>query len=237
MSFRSKEGNKNIMCYNKELSLVALTVGWLSSAVLYCLSNKAQTDQEQGQLRVVAVFSAYATLMQLYDLLFWLHPTDSKINRVVTHAAILTNNMQPLVLLLCVRIFLPKTAMRVPSLVVCALYGVFALPQTAEALRVSTGTPLGGAYKTPQWEWNHLRSRGGWSIAYGLLFVTSLCLTSLQSFTGIPRMLVSGYLFISFLFSWAKYRISSSIGRFWCFFGAFLPLWVLVAARMSSRTP
>ena len=108
MSFRSKEGNKNIMCYNKELSLVALTVGWLSSAVLYCLSNKAQTDQEQGQLQVVAVFSAYATLMQLYDLLFWLHPTDSKIIRVVTHAAILTNNMQPLVLLLCVQKTAPK---------------------------------------------------------------------------------------------------------------------------------
>ena len=226
------------MCYSKEYSLGALAVGWLSSLLVFQASFHRASDRGLAchrtvamQMRVVAVFFAYVSLMQLYDYVFWTQPADGALNRRVTQLAILTNHTQPLVLLLCARYFLEKPLPVASSLT--ALYTLVAIPYTLRALKVCTTTTLAAESKTPYWEWNHLRGEGH-HVTYGF-FLASLFSVFWEGFEGPMRILFAAYTVGSFVFSWAKYRVNSSVGRFWCFFAAFAPLLGLVAHRIWSR--
>ena len=224
----------NNMCYTKTYSLGALAAGWLSSLLVLWVSFRGRgSASNREQLRVVGVFFAYVSLMQLYDYIFWTQPAGGALNRRVTQLAILTNHTQPLVLLLCGWYFL-RTPLPVSSSLTM-LYTLAAIPYTLRALEVCTATTLSAESGTPNWEWNHLRGAGTLStVTYGL-FLASLLSVFWEGFRGPMRVLFSATTVGSFAFSWMKYRVHSSVGRFWCFFAAFAPLLGLFVSYAGRR--
>jgi len=226
------------MCYTKSISLAALSVGWLSCTLLLYLSFSTKlSPSERGQLRVLAVFGSYVSLLQLYDYIFWTQPAGTALNKRVTQMAILTIYTQPVVLVLCVRWFLKKPLKLARPLVL--LYTLTAVPHTLYLLATCTSTKVSAETgHTPDWEWVKLKSPFGWGVITNWLFLVSLTVTFWDGFEGPMRFIYSIYSIASHIFSHVKYSIIDSVGRFWCMFAAFSPLLAVVAVApklTSSR--
>ena len=69
------------------------------------------------------------------------------------------------------------------------------------------------------WKWNRGNQAG---IVYILFLLTLIVLlwSNLQNTGKIAAIII----LLSFLFSYFKYQIQLSTGRFWCYFAAFAPL-------------
>jgi hypothetical protein len=207
------------MCYDAKASLYAWIVNLISSAILLKFSAP------------LAVFFMYAGLMQAFDLAFWLTQDKSqdqvRINAALTKIAAVVLHLQPVVALLCVK-FLPKygpvglqpiaTAIGPSTLLLVAAYCAFAVPYMVQTLpKLTTIRPNvygPGLY----WEWNFFK---GSDVVY-TLFVTSIVANLLENFR-FPANLLLAFLGLATLIMGSAYAKSRAAGRFWCYFGAYIP--------------
>lgn len=74
------------------------------------------------------------------------------------------------------------------------------------------------------WEWNYMEG----SMPFYTIFLITLLVLSYQNFSGWVRNLSLFYILFTFFFSLYKYKIDKGVGRFWCYFAAYGPIFYLL---------
>ncbi len=205
------------MCYTAGRSIYAFIVG--SSLSLYLF------NQENRDLKVIGGFFFFVSFMQLFDYIFW--TTKSvETNRLTTKVACIFNHLQPLVLAYLIIKYKGDLSQNLKNLVL--LYGLFIIIYTVSNWS-SLDTTIVTNESSPSldWKWNH------WKHAEYIYILFLIVLMSLFFYnTNSPYNYTSMVLvFISFLFSYYKYQIQKSTGRFWCYFAAYAPVIFLFLKR------
>jgi hypothetical protein len=205
------------MCYTANKSIYAFIVG--SSVSLY-LFNQSNSD-----LKVIGGFFFFVSFMQLFDYIFWT-TNNIETNRLTTKIACVFNNIQPLVLAYLIVKYKGGLSYNLRNLVL--LYGLVITVYTVSNWS-SLDTTIVKKESTPSlyWEWNH------WNYAEYIYVLFLIVLMTLFFYnTNSPYNYTSIILvFISFLFSYYKYRVQISYGRFWCYFAAYAPVIFLFLKR------
>lgn len=221
------------MCYDIHTSLIALVVNIVTSIVLFIVAkNKERDANVSNQLKAVALFFLFVGFMQFWDILFWSYDATTKINVYATKMAMIWNHLEPIVLALLIYLFIGKLTL--PSMIALAVYVVAIVAYSANGwseLRgnESTKDTCGSLY----WQWNNMK---GNTFVYGLFLICLLILVQ-QQFTGWVRCLSMVIITSTFFFSLYKYSINASVGRFWCYFAAFCPIFFLIGtAFLEPKT-
>lgn len=80
------------------------------------------------------------------------------------------------------------------------------------------------------WEWNYMEG----SVPFYTFFLITLLVLSYQNFSGWIRNLSLFYILFTFFFSLYKYKIDKGVGRFWCYFAAYGPIFYLLTSFMMA---
>lgn len=195
-------------------------------SLLYFSKIKLEHKPElKQQYIVIAFFFLFVGLMQLYDYIFWTNSANSGINQATTKIAMITNHLQPIVLMLLI-MFVMKKKLNTITKSILGLYAV-----TAIIYSISNWGNLQGTQKTAEsgdsldWTWNHFTHSG---ILYAL-FLLSLVILIYTNFSDKGLRIISILLvLITFFFSVWKYQIKLSAGRFWCYFASLVPIIYLI---------
>jgi hypothetical protein len=198
------------MCYTADKSIYAFIVG--SSISLYLF------NQENIDLKVIGGFFFFVSFMQLFDYIFW--TTKSvETNRLTTKIACVFNHLQPLVLAYLIIKYKGNLSPELKKIVL--LYALVITVYTASNWSfLDTTIVTKESSPSLDWKWNH------WKYAEYIYALFLIVLMSLFFYnTNSPYNYASMILvFISFLFSYYKYQIQKSTGRFWCYFAAYAPV-------------
>jgi len=211
------------MCYTPSISLQAFMINLTSSAALYMF---APDGPNKTSFRIIAIYFFYLGWMQLFDYLLWIYPKPHTVNAITTKLAMLASYLQPVIYLLIASLMTNRFHML--SLSVVTIYVLYALTFAIEIMdNVHFTTPIDDVQgptnrQTLLWEW--LQWDGPISTAY----VAASLLITWQYLTGEVRNWMSLFILASFAFSRLKYSVNRSIGRFWCYFGSFVPLLTLI---------
>ena len=222
------------MCYDIQTSLIALVVNIVISIALFIVAknkeNKERDANVSNQLKAVALFFLFVGFMQFWDILFWSYDATTKVNMYATKMAMIWNHLEPVVLALLIYLFMGKLTM--PSMIALAVYVVAIVAYSANGWSELRGTDAskdtcGSLY----WQWNNMK---GNTFVYGLLLICLLMLVQ-QQFTGWVKWLSMVIITSTFFFSLYKYSINASVGRFWCYFAAFCPIFFLIGIAFSQK--
>jgi hypothetical protein len=194
------------------------------------IASKHKDGNISKQLKVCALFFGFVGVMQLWDVIFWTYDGTTKINKYSTKIAMIWNHLEPIVLGFLIYFFIGK--LTIPSVIVLTIYvvaSIFYTINTWKTLRVTevTNDTSGSLY----WEWNY--SKG--SVLFYGLFLSTLLILSDQNFTGWVRLMCISLTLITFLFSFYKYSLNFSVGRFWCYFAALSPIFFLLGYVINSN--
>jgi len=203
------------MCYTADKSIYAFIVG--SSISLYLF------NQQNIDLKVIGGFFFFVSFMQLFDYIFW---TTKKIetNRLTTKIACIFNHLQPIVLAYLIIKYKGNLSNNLRNLVL--LYGLVITVYTVSNWR-SLDTTVVTKESSPSldWKWNHWKYAGGVYILFLIVLMALFFYNTTYPYTSMVLV------FISFLFSYYKYQIQKSTGRFWCYFAAYAPAIFLFLKR------
>ena len=221
------------MCYDIQTSLIALVINIVTSIVLFIVAkNKERDANVSNQLKAVALFFLFVGFMQFWDILFWSYDATTKVNMYATKMAMIWNHLEPIVLALLIYLFIGKLTL--PSMIMLVVYTVAIVAYSANGWSELRGTEstkdtCGSLY----WQWNNMK---GNTFVYGLLLICLLMLVQ-QQFTGWVKWLSMVIITSTFFFSLYKYSINASVGRFWCYFAAFCPIFFLIGiAFLEPKT-
>ncbi len=167
----------------------------------------------------LAIFFGFVGLMQLYDYIFWTNPPSSQINQVTTKLAMVTNHLQPIVLTMVIALFKgpPQPLTLVTTLAYAATAAVYT---TIHWDSVRYTTVVEKTNPSLYWAWN---DRPGNELLY-LLFLASFTVTFMQGYHSPLNGVLAGLSLSTFAAAWFKYQGYAAVGRFWCYFAAFVPL-------------
>lgn len=172
---------------------------------------------------VLGGYFLFVGLMQLYDLIFWSHLSKNNINFIATKMAMISNNFQPVVLGLLLIFTKDKLnkftlILFVIYVITSVIYSIYSWNKISYTLISPSSSP------SLYWEWNNLLGRSYYYAFY--LIITVLLLY--DGFTWPLNYILIGIMIISFIFSYYNYKKKLSIGRFWCYFTGFIPVFVLL---------
>jgi len=179
----------------------------------------------------LAVFYAFVGLMQLYDYLFWTHPTRSWVNSVVTKIAMLSNHLQPIVLALCIA-FLEKKRIQPISKIALSVYVFASIVYTwiawSNVKFTFADKHAGGSLL---WSWNY---QAGAHLFY-FIFIFTLCVLLGQHYTWPVNAVLVGLTLLSIAFAHTWFKGFLITGRFWCWIAGFLPLFIIPVLAWKKR--
>lgn len=182
-------------------------IGIVSSSILYIYNP------------VLSVLYAFVSLIQLYDYLFWTHPTKSAFNFWLTKLAMITNHLQPIVLALAI-VTVGKQALRPLSKAFLIAYTLVALVYSTIAWKKISYTQVSPlSYGSLYWEWNYAPGR----ILMYSLFIATVCLLIYEHIHTPMNILAALLVLFSFLLSYMLYK-GRTVGRFWCWIGGWTPI-------------
>ncbi len=215
------------MCYTLEISRNALFINLTTSIILFTIGKKSsRTD-----LQAVALFFLFVGQMQLWDWMFWKYPVNSSQNKLVTKVATVWNHLEPVVLAVLIALIM-KTRLNPVSKALIIIYSVVILIYTTLGWKSLSGTGrTAQSADSLDWRWNHFK----WAGPVYALFLITLAVLFYQNFTGWVKWLSVILVIGSFFFSYYKYQVKLSTGRFWCYFAAFAPLIYIVTHFIMSK--
>jgi len=218
------------MCYSKEVSQRSFIINMISSYILYTYSNNIEN-------KLFAFIFAFIGLMQLYDWIFWenqdiTNKSQADINFVTTKLAMIANNLQPIVLALLIYYFKGKigkisTYMLVIYVIFMMIYSIktfnkitYTLTEKVDVRRLVKDEEKASLF----WEWNS-NEEGGNVFVYSI-FILTITMLAYENLSYPINIILSFISVFTFVLSWYIFK-GHSVGRFWCNFVAFIPLFIL----------
>lgn len=216
------------MCYTLEKSRNAFIVSCISSILLFIIAAK----KGDSQLKSIALIFFFIGFMQLWDWFFWRYPKSSDENKLATKVAVIWNHLEPLVLAAVIYFVLKKDLKPVSKITIVA-YTILILWYT-----LSNWSKLEGTFKSDKsgdsldWRWNHFEYAG----PIYALFLFALNILFYEHFTGWIKWFSIFIVTATFFFSYFKYQIKNSTGRFWCYFAAFAPVLYIIIDIFANNS-
>lgn len=204
------------MCYTAKDSLIAYSINFVSSIILFKTSNDLQ-------YKVISLFLLFVGQMQLFDYLFWKNQECNIINKIATRLAIIFNHLQPIVLFLLQYYYGFKQ--NIFALTIIILYAILSINYNKEAFNKIVCT-LPENYKM-DWKWNKLNN----SKIYYTLFLGYLIVASFNFKQKNFQILFALISIITFFVATKTPVLNYSVGRIWCYYGALLPLFILFVKK------
>jgi hypothetical protein len=204
------------MCYTATDSLMAYFINFISSVILYNLS-------EDIEYKVISLFLLFVGQMQLFDYLFWKNQECNENNKLTTQMAIIFNHLQPIVLFLLQYYYgFRQTAL---ATIIIILYGFYSIDYTTQALReVECTLPDNNKM---DWKWNRLNNATlYYSLFLGYLVIAGFNFT--EKSTQILFALISS---ITFIVATKTPILNYSVGRIWCYYASLMPVLILFVRR------
>jgi len=195
------------MCFSEDISLYTFLTGFIFSSVLYLKENK--------ELKVIGLFFAFVSLMQLIEYLLWKHKVCDDYNKNVTYIGMIINHLQPIVLFALVHFYLkPKNENYLLLVLYVTLITFYSMQFNKECTLKDEQGHL-------NWKWNSLH----YNCVY-LLFLGCLVIFGLN----LPQYgkIFSVFSVVGYFASYFIYKDTNVIGSMWCFFAAFAPLLFLI---------
>jgi len=199
------------MCFSAKDSIIAFSIGFLSSFLLILSKNKNHN--------ILGYFFLFVILMQIFDYIFWKNPPPSSINKSSTFLAMIFNHLQPIILFLLLLKFGISPSPLAYNLIF--LYTIIIILYSYNGYKNLKNEEkytdvFGGSL---YWKWNHFKYS---SFIYILFLLTLVVLMlQLQGTIGI----IGGILaVVTFLYSFYKYQTIGSTGRMWCKIVAIAPI-------------
>jgi hypothetical protein len=205
--------------------------------ILYIYSSYSDKLNESNkiQLKVISLFLLYVGVMQFWDILFWTNDETTNINKYATKMAMIWNNFEPIILFLLILYY--NNYVGFLSISTIILYSILMILYTIYNWNKVTKT--GKYYRKEKnkevknslfWEWNYME----WSYPFYTFFLITLVFLSYENFCGPVRVLSLSFILFTFFFSLYKYKIDKSVGRFWCYFAAYGPIFFLLLSFFIS---
>lgn len=201
------------MCYDINASKNAVIIGLITSLFLFLNSNKSKNELVNKTFKIISLFFAFVSLMQIYDWIFWLNQEKNNMNYTMTKMAMITNHLQPIVFALLIYFYLGRlNPIIIFYIIVSLLYSIKAFTQINYTLVTKLSQP------SLFWEWNYLE---GSNIIY-FVFLITLCLLSLELAYPVNYIMLFINI-ITFFFSLYHYKTTAA-GRMWCYFASYIPI-------------
>ena len=204
------------MCYTIKSSIHAFVVNIVFCIILYMYANNK--DNNKNSLKILAFFFLYVGVMQFWDILFWSYEEKHPYNSYATKMAMVWNHFEPIVLYLLILFITKKTD--TISTITIVFYTLCMMLYTSCHWKQVKTTGLNDTGNSLYWKWNYMDG----SVSFYALFLATLLLIIYRNFTGWIRNVSFALTLITFTFSAYKYQIDKSVGRFWCYFAAYLPI-------------
>jgi hypothetical protein len=221
------------MCYTVESSISALITGVIGSGAL--LLNGERSDM------ILGFFFMFAICIQIFDAIFWSTDTQVKkgndraikVNKFFTKTATLFVHLQPIVLGLLIYCFSKNKSLPKISLVALLIYTIIAICYTSKIWPLlTTTTERPPAEPGLFWEWTYYDDN---RIMY-TSFIACILTLMLQNLAFPANVLGSFMALSTLLFSIEKFGGKSDAGRWWCNFGAYIPLTYQVVKMSMFKT-
>jgi hypothetical protein len=230
------------MCYTLNTSINTFIINIVFCFILYVYANIKQNIQ----LKIISLFFLYVGVMQFWDILFWINDENTETNKYATKMAMIWNHFEPIVLFFLILFYLHK----IPnvSLITIIIYSVLMIGYTAynwnkvkktsvyirelRDCKDSNKNKEDTECKTREtknslfWEWNYMEG----SMSFYTIFLITLLVLSYKNFSGWIRNLSLFYILFTFFFSLYKYKIDKGVGRFWCYFASYGPIFYLLTS-------
>lgn len=207
------------MCVSLNASIHSSVISLVTCGILY-FHNFHQDKKMHKIFQTLALFLLFVSVMQWYDIIFWLNQKENITNYVFTKAAMITNHLQPLVFAALVSANFNLsivTKFIVVFYAVCAIiYSVYVFHKIQYTL-VTEKT-----YPVLEWKWTTFNN----SLAFYTVFLLAICAVSLE----LPYPLNYVILVItlgSVLLAYHKSK-KQTIGKRWCIIAAYVPLLLVI---------
>ena len=223
------------MCYSKEKSQVSFLTNLITSYILYNYSSNNTSH------KILALFFVFVGLMQLFDWIFWenqdiSNSKQANINFAFTKIAMFANHLQPIVLAYLIYYFNGKIGNM--SQIIMGIYIIAITIYTINAYNTITYTlekkiPMRKFLSkdeikpTLYWQWNSLHN----SLPVYLIFLTTIGILAYENFK-FPINIIFAFINVfTFLLSGYYYK-GQSLGRWWCNYASFIPLFILLISNL-----
>lgn len=215
------------MCYTLKTSIFTFIIN-----IIFCISLYLYAKNNQ-QLKVVSLFFLYVGVMQFWDMIFWIYKPDTKINKYATKMAMLWNHFEPIVLYLLI-VFIMKKNDAISTTTFITYSILMLIYSIANWNKIqSTGVYYRNEIKNSLfWEWNYMPG----SIYFYSIFLLTLLILTYKNMTGWIRDISLFFIVFTFFFSLYKYQIDKSVGRFWCYFAAYGPIFFIFLNFIINST-
>jgi len=188
------------MCWNKEVSGTAFLFGMYTSYQLY----------QVKQMKAESIVWAFISLMQLFEFFIWSNQECGELNKYATRGLMITNFMQPIVVLLSALYFNKYSSnIKIITISLTILYSLIVLIKYNELKKIECVEPSCKHLKYT-W-WNNVDSR-----YYIVIWVILLLL--------LWKNPISNALFLTIIGLIASSTFKSHIGSVWCLFAIMGPL-------------
>jgi hypothetical protein len=207
------------MCFNYKVSFLTFVIGTVSSILLIKYGNKAYKIDNI----VFGTFFIFIAAIQFMDFLFWIDIKNKiGINYITTLLGPLLNIGQPIILYLIKLIyFRPKlsnfTISDVFVLILNVLY-LFYLIHMYITFILSSNLVTSTKYGHLHWPWLE------YSNPYYYLILSAINIFYLTNFVYSLWDFLITYFLLYISYKYFRY----SVGELWCFFGAFLPIYMII---------
>jgi hypothetical protein len=213
------------MCFNAKTSLFTFIIGILGSLLLIKYGNPRFLSENI----VFGFFSCFIAMIQFMDFLFWIDLSNKYgINKIATCIGPLLNVGQPTILFLLKQGFAKKSAKaNVPIIALNIVYALYTLTITVFFMLKEPKLVTGVKHGHLAWPW--IKYANPW-IYLIMLTINIFYLTDFRYSSGL-FLIVTLFLYLS-----VRY-FSYNIGELWCFFGAFIPFFMLFFSWILKTGP
>lgn len=230
------------MCYSEEQSRKSFVINLITCYVLFTYKDNSPT------FKILALFFAFVGIMQFLDIIFWNNqniqdPQEARINWITTKIAMFVNHLQPIIL--AYLIYMYKHNLGTISKIILPIYIVIITLYTINAYNKITYTleqqvsirdmsdlffpyPEDDYTRTSlKWEWN--LQNNSWAVY--MIFLLTLIILAYENFSYPFNAVLVFINVFTFVLS-AYYYKGKSLGRFWCKFAAWAPLFFILIHRI-----
>lgn len=225
------------MCYTKQASITAFTVGSLSSLALIFFGD----PKYQEQNIMIGVLFLFVSFMQLFDYMMYVDP-ECKIgwNKIAGYLGPLFNSVQPLILFIFILYLRPKQTIGYQSVVFINLVYLFLvlilywqyLKTQDESIGLNHNQicsyEINGRLS---WSWYNYNFKTLWNIFYFVALFGNIIFLYQYNLKYIMIAAVIGIVFL--VISYLNYR--HHIGEFWCWFVNITPLIILLIQKAFPK--